>query len=322
MNGATPCWPTAASAATTSRPSATPWARRAGPRATPRRRATSPAARACTATAATVRNTTGSVTSGDGPPGAQPAEHVERRGEVGRAEEHPGEADHVEGHEPAHQRRHARASRSGSRSAALDRQGAAVDRRPRPGTSRPRRARGRRAASWPSGCGTCAGARRGCRRAGCRGSRAASATASCASAARTGAGWSPCRGGRSSAGSLKPEQQREADRHVGVAGEVAVDLAREAVDREQHLGAGAAGGSLKTGSTIRRASSSATTVFFTKPPAISSSAGPASTARGSRGVRSWGSSSFARTIGPATRWGKKAWRIATSPSDAAGVSRR
>ena len=49
-------------------------------------------------------------------------------------------------------------------------------------------------------------------------------------------------------------------------------------------------------------------------------AGPASTVRGSRGVRSCGSSSFARTIGPATMWGKNAWRIATSTSEAAGVS--
>ena len=76
---------------------------------------------------------------------------------------------------------------------------------------------------------------RGCRRAGCRGSRAASARASCASAARSPGARRRGVGRVEVLREREAEQERDADRDVGVAGEVGVDLDRVGVDRDQDL---------------------------------------------------------------------------------------
>ena len=62
---------------------------------------------------------------------------------------------------------------------------------------------------------------RGCRRAGCRGSRAATSTARCASAARTPGGSRDDVRRVEVLRELEAEELRAADRDVGVAGEVA-----------------------------------------------------------------------------------------------------
>ncbi len=57
---------------------------------------------------------------------------------------------------------------------------------------------------------------------------------------------------------------------------------------------------------MRSARKLATTTFLNSPAAMSQKAGPTSTLRGSGRTSSWGRNSLARTIGPATIWGKNA----------------
>src|SRR5215216_5947424 len=85
MNGATPCWPTAASPITSSAPTASPCA------ATGRATSHASASRHQDQRERHERRRPGQP---------EAAEHVERRGEIGRAEEDPGDADDMEGHQP------------------------------------------------------------------------------------------------------------------------------------------------------------------------------------------------------------------------------
>src|SRR5690349_15500929 len=66
----------------------------------------------------------------------------------------------------------------------------------------------------------------------------------------------------------------------------------------------------------------AITTFRKRPVTIRTYARDTFTRRGSRGVSSWGSSSRARTIGPATRCGKNDWKTANRANDAGTSSRR
>ena len=176
--------------------------------------------------------------------GIEPVRRVDEAAEeLGRLlerlcpEEHPGEAHDVERDRPAARRAAASVSGGSGRprrfatrpAEVLDAEERAVDRAPhheRPGGAVPQAAEEHREHEISS---TSAGCRCGCRRAGCRGSRAATATASCASAARSPGSTSRCTGCRSSAGSGSRAAAR-ADRHVGVAAEVGVDLDRVRVD--------------------------------------------------------------------------------------------
>ena len=131
------------------------------------------------------------VTSGEASPQAvnsRPSispRHLQRVG----PEEHPGQADHVEGRRSRFIQRPRRGAgrgvpRSRSRKP-LDRQRAAVDRAP---DDEAPRCAVPQAAEQEGEHQVAVGApapRRGCRPAGCRGSRAASGRASCASAARS-----------------------------------------------------------------------------------------------------------------------------------------
>ena len=106
-------------------------------------------------------------------------------------------------------------------------------------------------------------------------------------------------------GKTKPEQQREADRDVGIAGEVAVDLGGVAVGGQQHVGPAVG---LRDGEHR----------FDERPGQIvgdhdlldqaeRDQREPGADRDAVRVARlaSCGRNSRARTIGPATRWGKK-----------------
>ena len=83
-------------------------------------------------------------------------------------------------------------------------------------------------------------------------------------------------------------QQRQADRDVGVAREVAVDLRRVAVGgaapRRARVGLAAR---RRPGRRSRARGSRRATTFLTSPSAISTTPAPTATSRGSRGVASW-----------------------------------
>src|SRR5215471_15996775 len=66
----------------------------------------------------------------------------------------------------------------------------------------------------------------------------------------------------------------------------------------------------------------AITTFRNRPTMIRKNARDVSTRRGSRGDSSCGRSSLARTIGPATRCGKNAWKTAKRANDAGTSSPR
>ena len=122
---------------------------------------------------------------------------------------------------------------------------------------------------------------------------------------------------------LEAEQQRDADRDVRVAAEVGEDLDGVAVDADQHLERRVRGSARRT--PRRRCAVArwfAITTFRKSPLTIRKNARETSTRRGSRGDSSCGSSSLARTIGPATRCGKNAWKTAKRANEAGTSSPR
>ena len=271
----------------------------------------------------------GDERGGASPRREQPLDHVARTFERVGAEEDPGEADDVErddAPDPAAQRRVGGRPQSARlppvADEPLDREHDAVDSAPddeRPRGAVPEAAEQHRQHQVPVGAQP---APSGCRRAGCRGSREASATASCASGARSPAATPPCTAKRSSAGTgsrgaarcrsrcscsrrsrrrsaPRTRRRRRGPRATSAirCGEDVIDDGGREVVRDHDLQEEAGRGS-------------------------ATNARPESTRRGSRGRSSCGSSSLARTIGPATRCGKNDWKTAKRASDAGTSSPR
>jgi hypothetical protein len=108
------------------------------------------------------------------------------------------------------------------------------------------------------------------------------------------------------------EQHGEPERHVGVAGEVVVDLKGVAVDGEQRIERPDRVAAAVDAVDRRRPNVSASTTFFMRPVAMRASAASTS-APSTRGARSsCGKKADGRTIGPATRCGKKERKRAKS----------
>ena len=150
----------------------------------------------------------------------------------------------------------------------------------------------------------------GCRRAGCRGSRAASATASCATAARSPGATRRCTATRSSAGTGSRAAARRRSRCSCSRRSRRRSGPRSRRPRPAPRATSGGSGAANTSSTMCAARWFAITTFRKRPVTIRKNARPVSTRRGSRGSSSCGSSSLARTIGPATRCGKNAWKTA------------
>ena len=122
---------------------------------------------------------------------------------------------------------------------------------------------------------------------------------------------------------LEAEQQRDADRDVRVAAEVGEDLDGVAVDADEDL---------ERRVPVRRGEDVVDDVrrevvrdhHLEEEAAEDQEERPRSCrrARGSRGRSSCGSNSLARTIGPATRCGKNAWKTAKRANDAGTSSPR
>ena len=233
MNGATPCCPTAASATTMIAPAARPCSA-TGRAHDPRLRVPPPAGwhgldRHRDHDQEHERQRHQRRRPGQ----PQAAEHVEGGGEIGRPEEHPCDADHMEGHEPCRPRGHTEAAEALA-PPALRRQRAAVD--PAPDQERPRRAvpepaeqhRDHDVAERPEPPAAVAAERDV--EVVAQPARERHVPAPPEVAQREGHV-----GAVEVLRQLVSEQQGEADRHVGVAGEVAVDLRGERVEGERQL---------------------------------------------------------------------------------------
>ena len=254
-----------------------------------------------------------SRTVGVHPAGDEPAEQRERRLEGLGPEEDPREAHERERHDPpaqdGRQRPVARPLAAGraagaTRSTASSAPWIAPQNDERPRGAVPQAAEDHRERR---GCARSAARRAGSRRAGCRGSRAASEdSVMCQRRQNVLDRASPCTGASKFCGKRKPEQQRDTDRDVGVAAEVRVDLRSRSRRSPKRISRCVCASGFGEDRVDDRRGEEA------RDHDLLEQAGEDQPERAARRRRrrgsgvSWscGSSSRARTIGPATRCGK------------------
>ena len=106
-------------------------------------------------------------------------------------------------------------------------------------------------------------------------------------------------------GKSEPHEQSHADGHVGVAGEVGIDLDRVAVDPGQHVEGAVLARRLEGVVHHRSGQEVGDDHFLEHARPMSLTARATSLRSGRVSDFSWGMNSVARTMGPATSWGKK-----------------